>query len=112
VKFNLGSEYEIRHVVEGLLRGDSAARAAFYKEGIMDGWMNRNEVRELEDRNPAEGLDEFLTPMNLAPTIGSGDGNSNGKGKNLEKEAFRIMAAKLSSQEKSEWVELLREENA
>ena len=112
VKFNLGNNYEIRHVVEGLLRGDSAARAAFYKEGIMDGWMNRNEVRELEDRNPAEGLDEFLTPMNLAPTIGSGDGNSNGKGKNLEKEAFRIMAAKLSSQEKSEWVELLREENA
>lgn len=108
VKFNLGPEYEIRHVVEGLLRGDSAARAAFYKEGIMDGWMNRNEVRELEDRNPAEGLDEFLTPMNTAPIMSLEDGNGNGKDKKLEKEALRMMAAKLSPQEKSEWAELLR----
>lgn len=110
VKFDLGNEYEIRHVVEGLLRGDSTARAAFYKSGITDGWMNRNEVRELEDLNPKDGLDEFLTPMNTAPVVtdGSVSGNGNGKDKKMAKEALQIMASRLSPQEKSEWAELLR----
>jgi HK97 family phage portal protein len=51
--------------VEGLLRGDSAARAAFYHAAITDGWMNRNEVRPLENLEPAEGLDEFIVPSNM-----------------------------------------------
>ena len=28
--------------------------------------MNRNEVRKLENLNPAEGLDEYLVPLNMA----------------------------------------------
>ena len=53
------------HVYEGLLRGDSAARAAFYAQAIQWGWLTRNEVRRLENREAAEGLDEFLTPSNM-----------------------------------------------
>jgi len=53
--------------LDGLLRGDSAARATLYQRGINDGWLSRNEVRELEDRNPVDGLDEYLVPMNMAP---------------------------------------------
>lgn len=34
--------------VEGLLRGDSRARAAFYNAGITGGWMVPNDVRPLE----------------------------------------------------------------
>lgn len=52
--------------VEGLLRGDSVARAALYASGIQNGWLNRNEPREWEDLEPQEGLDEFLAPANLA----------------------------------------------
>jgi len=65
-RFGLTEEFEIRHSVEGLLRGDSAARATFYQSAITNGWLSRNEVRELEDRNPEPGLDEFLSPMNMS----------------------------------------------
>lgn len=50
-----------------LLRGDSAARASFYQQGVNGGWLSVNEVRELEDRNPVEGGDQHLRPLNLAP---------------------------------------------
>ena len=31
---------------------------------ILAGWMSRNEARERENMNPAEGLDTFLEPLN------------------------------------------------
>ncbi len=60
------------HSVEGLLRGDSAARAQFYALMVQWGILSRNEVRALENREPADGLDEFLTPSNM--TLISVDG--------------------------------------
>ena len=52
--------------LEGLLRGDTQTRSAFYHNAILDGWMNRNEVRNLEnlDNGPVE-LDEYLYPSNM-----------------------------------------------
>lgn len=45
--------------LEGLLRGDSAGRSAFYTAALGDtqkpGWMLRNEVRALENLPPVEG---------------------------------------------------------
>lgn len=52
--------------VEGLLRGDTKARFEAYGQAIRDGWMNRNEARELENRNAEPGLDEYLVPLNMA----------------------------------------------
>lgn len=43
--------------VEGLLRGDSTGRAAYYQSGLMNGWMTINEVRALENLPPVEGGD-------------------------------------------------------
>jgi HK97 family phage portal protein len=57
--------YFAEHLVDGLLRGDYATRTRGYQVAVTTGWMNRNEVRELENMNPAEGLDEFLEPMNM-----------------------------------------------
>jgi len=57
----------IKFNVNALMRGDSAARAAFYKAGIVDGWLTRNEVREKEDMNPLPGLDEPLMQANMMP---------------------------------------------
>jgi len=51
--------------INSLMRGDSAARSAFYHGAVLDGWMNRNEVRALEDMNPAEGLEQFMMPVNV-----------------------------------------------
>lgn len=43
--------------IEGLLRGDSAARANFYASALQNGWMTRNEVRRLENLPPVKGGD-------------------------------------------------------
>lgn len=48
----------VEHNVEGLLRGDSLARANFYQRGIEDGWMLKSEVRRLENLPAIEGLDD------------------------------------------------------
>lgn len=77
--------YYFEFNVDGLLRGDSAARSQFYKDAIYAGWMSRNEVREKENLNHAEGLDEFIAPVNMTPAdqLGqtnqqSNQGNGNG----------------------------------
>jgi HK97 family phage portal protein len=56
--------------VSGLLRGDAASRSALYHNGILDGWMTRNEARSAESSmgitfNPLEGLDLPLMPLNM-----------------------------------------------
>ena len=42
------------------------SRMAGYQTAIQNGILTRNEVRVLEDRNPLPGLDEVLTPLNMA----------------------------------------------
>lgn len=62
--------------VSSLLRGDASARSALYHNGILDGWMTRNEARAAESEmgivfNPLDGLDVPLMPLNM--TDGSDD---------------------------------------
>lgn len=54
-KFNLNA----------LMRGDTVSRAQYYVQAIQNGWLTRNEVRELENMNTLPGLDAPLTPLNL-----------------------------------------------
>lgn len=54
-----------KYVVAGMLRGDFATRSQGYATGINTGYYTRNEVRELEDMNPLEGLDKPLMPLNM-----------------------------------------------
>lgn len=56
--------YSIKFNLDGLLRGDTQARSAFYHNAILDGYMSRNEVRELENLPHADGLDKYLYPLN------------------------------------------------
>ena len=56
--------FDVKFILEGLLRGDTAARSAYYHNAILDGYMSRNEVREIEGLQPADGLDDFLFPAN------------------------------------------------
>lgn len=53
--------------LEGLLRGDSAGRAGFYKSGLGDGWLTINEVRALENLPPVEGGDVPRVQMQNVP---------------------------------------------
>lgn len=65
------SEEEIRAGYEPsidmreLLRGDSVARSTYIKNGVMDGWLTRNEAREIEGLDPIDGLDVPLMPLNM-----------------------------------------------
>lgn len=56
--------YSVKFSLDGLLRGDTAARSAYYHNAILDGYMTRNEVREKEGLERKEGLDDFLYPLN------------------------------------------------
>jgi HK97 family phage portal protein len=58
-------EYFFEFLTDGLLRGDAAARAAYFTAGVNGGWLNRNEIRAIENRNKVDGLDEFLVPLNM-----------------------------------------------
>lgn len=61
--------YFAEHSVEGLLRGDSTARAAFYASGIQAGWLRKSEARELENLAPVDGIDDLTsTNCGSAPT--------------------------------------------
>src|SRR5512139_2717077 len=62
----------IEHLVEDMLRTDIQARMTSYVQAITNGIMTRNEVRERENLNPMEGLDEMLQPLNMT-TVGSDD---------------------------------------
>jgi len=63
--------YFVEHLINALMWGDSAARASYYATAIQNGWMNRNEVRSLENLNPYEGGDQYLVPLNMG--MGSDD---------------------------------------
>ncbi|WP_335983397.1 phage portal protein [Acinetobacter haemolyticus] len=54
-KFNAGA----------LLRGDLKSRYEYYGKGIQWGFLSPNDVRELEDMDPRDGGDVYLTPMNM-----------------------------------------------
>lgn len=60
-------EYFIEHNVEGLLRADSTARAAFYSSASQNGWMTRNEIRKKENLPTVMGGDDLTVQVNLTP---------------------------------------------
>ncbi|WP_417315684.1 phage portal protein [Cycloclasticus pugetii] len=68
--------YYVKFNLAGLLRGTAKERAEFYHNAINDGWMDRNEVREFEDMNPRDGLDQMLVSVNARPLDELGE-NSN-----------------------------------
>lgn len=52
-------------LVDSLERADVKTRYEAHRIGIEAGFLNRNEARAMENRNPADGLDEFLVPKNI-----------------------------------------------
>lgn len=61
--------YYPKFAVEGLLRADSAGRAAFYASMVNNGIMTRDEVRALEDRAPMGGNAGLLTVQSAMTTL-------------------------------------------
>jgi HK97 family phage portal protein len=59
--------YYIAFDLKGLLRGDAAGRAAFYRAMFYIGAMNPNEIRMAEDMNPYEGGGKFYVQGATVP---------------------------------------------
>lgn len=57
----------LEHSLEGLLRADSAGRAAYYSTMTQNGIMTRNEGRAKENLEPMPGGDVLTVQSNLVP---------------------------------------------
>lgn len=62
---SLDRKHRVKFNVNALLRGDTAARANFYRTMVYIGAMTRNEVRAMEDLTWIKGADDLLVPTNL-----------------------------------------------
>lgn len=61
-----------RYTVEGLLRGNSAARAAFYTAMWQLGVLSTNDIRAFEELPPVDGGDVRYRPLNMG-VLGADD---------------------------------------
>ncbi len=71
-----GTPYYVKHDVRGLLRGDQAARAEYYKALFAVGAYSPNDIREIEDFNPYDGGDEYFLQIQYAPVRKIADGSA------------------------------------
>ncbi len=92
--------------MDALLRGDTKSRYEAHASAINNGWKNRNEVRALENMNPVDGLDEYLTPLNMG-----GAGEENQESRNAlaqlnakEVKAIRVEYARLQPDAFDAWL--------
>ncbi|WP_300009707.1 phage portal protein [uncultured Roseobacter sp.] len=72
--------YYIAFDMKGLLRGDAAARAAFYRNLFYIGAMTPNEVRAAEDMNPYDGGNEHYVQGATVPIGALGPDGSGAPG--------------------------------
>lgn len=70
--FDRANGITVEFNLEGLLRGDSAARSAFYREMTAIGAMTINEVRSLENLPPVAGGDVPRMQMQNVPITEAG----------------------------------------
>ncbi len=55
------------------LRGDTKKRYDAYHKGRQGGWLSVNDIRDMENQNPIEGGDVYLSPLNMKPAGQDGD---------------------------------------
>jgi HK97 family phage portal protein len=61
-----GGKYFCEHAIEGLLRGNIAARYQSYAVARNWGWFSVNDIRKLENLPAIEGGDAYMQPLNMA----------------------------------------------
>lgn len=63
------ARYTVEFNADALLRGDTAARAAYYAHALQNGWLDRDEVRQLENfpQRRTRGSQMLTAQSNLLP---------------------------------------------
>ncbi len=59
--------YTVEFSLDGLLRASPKDRAELYAKAVQNGYLTRNEVRQLENRPPMAGGDVLTAQVNLVP---------------------------------------------
>jgi HK97 family phage portal protein len=118
--FGGSQEMYAEHLLEGLERADIVKRTQAFKEQIMMGTLSPNEARAAENRNPREGGDVYLLPLNMLRV--DADGNdiappaptqqSPSPGPPKETPANEALRASLRRQAASMTLKCLRKEAA
>ena len=62
-----GQSFFVEFLVDALLRGDTESRFKAYATARQWGWFSVNDILRLENRNPIDGGDIYLQPMNMIP---------------------------------------------
>jgi len=57
----------VEHLLDALMRGDSASRWAAYTAGFQTGVNSPNDILEAENRNPFDGGDQHFIMSNMMP---------------------------------------------
>jgi HK97 family phage portal protein len=96
--------YYAKFNLEGLMRGDTQSRYAAHASALVNGWKTPNEVRQLEDMNSVEGLDEFYKPMNLIGEKQS-EAQQTNEPNALEQRQIRAIRSELGRGDFKEWAE-------
>ena len=61
------ARHGIEFSLDALLRGNAQDRANLYASGLQNGWISRNEVRQLENLPPRAGADDLTAQSQLVP---------------------------------------------
>lgn len=77
--YDIAQGIEAKFSLQGLLRGDTKTRQAFYASGLQNGWLNRDEVRDLEDRGKIPGGDKYTVQLNMTDVSKLKDTDGTGK---------------------------------
>lgn len=59
-------EYKIEHYYDQIMVADLESRASYFESGLQNGYLSVNEVRRMLKRNPVDGGDRYLQPLNMA----------------------------------------------
>ena len=86
--------YFTEFMTDALLRGDTKTRFDVYSKAIQWGIFSPNEVRAMENKNPYDGGEEFLQPLNMAPAGDTGGDDEANKFRALYKNAWQRIITK------------------
>lgn len=63
--YDIAEGVECKVSMQALLRGDMKSRMAFYASGLQNGYLNRDEVRDLEERGKIPEGDVYTVQLNM-----------------------------------------------
>ncbi len=66
-------KYFVEHLIDGLLRGDTAGRWQAYTQGFQMGVWAPNDILEMENKNPYEGGEQHFVQLNMVPVDMAGE---------------------------------------